>query len=122
MKTWNTQILISQIISKTVVANTKEEAQAIALSQVGVGDMDYPWIEVYNIEQEGEDEMENQIVTVTGHWTDDPSNNYTVAVSLGEWNGVEDETDRGIFYYTDGQPLKVGDIIASDFVVTAIGE
>ena len=66
--------------------------------------------------------LNTQIITVTGHWTDDPSNKHTVAVSLGEWDGVEDETDRGIFYYTDGEPLKVGDIIASDFVVTAIGE
>lgn len=64
----------------------------------------------------------DQIITVTGHWVDDLSNKYTVAVSMGEWDGVEDEADRNIFYYTDGEPLKVGDTIAGDFVVTAIGE
>ncbi len=63
----------------------------------------------------------DQIITVTGHWVDDLSNKYTVAVSLGEWDGVEDEADLNIFYYTDGEPLKVGDTIAGDFVVTAIG-
>jgi hypothetical protein len=57
---------------------------------------------------------------ISGHWIDQPDAKYTVLVSLGSWNGIEDEADRNIFFYTDGEPIKVGDIVASDFVITRI--
>lgn len=60
------------------------------------------------------------IKIISGHWIDQPDTNYTVLVSLKSWNGIEDEKDRNIFFYTDGDPIKVGDIVAGDFVVTKI--
>ena len=60
-----------------------------------------------------------KIKTVDGHWIDETTV-YTVNVSLDSWDGQEDEKDRDIFYYTDGDPIKVGDIIANDFVITEI--
>lgn len=64
--------------------------------------------------------MKTKTVTVEGYWQDEPSRIYTVLVALGEWDGVEDEADRDIFYYMDGEPLSVGDTIAEDFIVTEI--
>lgn len=64
--------------------------------------------------------MKNETVTVQGYWQGEPSRIYTVLVALGEWDGVEDEADRDIFYYMDGEPLGVGDRIAEDFIVTEI--
>lgn len=61
-----------------------------------------------------------EIVTISGHWVDEPATTYIVRVSLGSWDEQEDARDSQIFYYTDGEPLKVGDVIASDFVVTEI--
>lgn len=63
---------------------------------------------------------EQTIVNVRGHWVDDPATEYSVLVSLGSWDGRETEEDSRIFYYTDGEPLNVGDVIASDFRVTEI--
>lgn len=62
----------------------------------------------------------SNLKTISGHWIDQPETNYTVLVSLGSWDGVEDEKDRNIFFYTDGDPIKVGDIVAGDFIITAI--
>ena len=62
----------------------------------------------------------NQIVQVDGYWSDDPKHEYQVKVSTGSWDGVEDEKDRDIFWYTDGDPLNVGDVISDDFVVTKV--
>jgi hypothetical protein len=58
--------------------------------------------------------------TITGFWNDEPQHALTVTVSLGTWNEQEDLSDLGIFYYTDGDPIKVGDIIAEDFTITSI--
>ena len=57
-----------------------------------------------------------------GYWTDDPENILGVRVALGEWDGVEDDEDQQIFYYMDGEPLKVGSILCADegFVITEI--
>ena len=63
-----------------------------------------------------------QIITATGYWADQPSQTITVKVSLGTWDGRDDLADLGIFYYTDGEALKVGDTIAGDFIITTIGE
>tara|TARA_R110000823_G_scaffold185574_1_gene317953 strand:- start:284 stop:499 length:216 start_codon:yes stop_codon:yes gene_type:complete len=58
--------------------------------------------------------------TVTGFWKDEPQHTYTVKVSLGTWDGRDDLSDLGIFYYTDGDQIKVGDTIAEDFIITSI--
>jgi hypothetical protein len=64
--------------------------------------------------------VENKVVTVQGHWVDEPDVIQIRRVSLGSWDGVEDEADRNIFYYTDGEPLNIGGVIADVFVVTEI--
>jgi hypothetical protein len=63
--------------------------------------------------------MSNKVL-IHGHWIDDPDTFHTVVVSLDKWNGVEDEEDGSIFYYTDGDQINVGDVIAGDFRVNAI--
>lgn len=60
-----------------------------------------------------------EIKTVDGHWLDDDTV-YTVSVSTGSWNEIEDEFDRKIFFYTDGEPIEIGAVIAGDFVITNI--
>ena len=65
-------------------------------------------------------EEKQMIVNVRGHWLDLPTIEYSVLVSLGSWDGQETEEDRNIFYYTDGEPLSLGDVIAGDFRVTEI--
>lgn len=60
------------------------------------------------------------IKTVDGYWLDDDKTVYTVSVSLGSWNEVDDEFDRKIFFYTDGEPIEIGTVIAGDFVITNI--
>jgi len=59
-----------------------------------------------------------ETINVQGYWKEDPETLYWVTVSLGSWDGYEDDKDRDIFYYTDGEPLNIGDTIAGDFVVT----
>jgi len=61
---------------------------------------------------------------VKGQWVDtipDASAQMIVIVSLGSWDGQEDERDASIFYYTDGDLLKRGDTICDgDFIITDI--
>jgi hypothetical protein len=58
-----------------------------------------------------------------GYWQDDPDRIlYPIRIALGEWDGVEDFEDQGIFFYMDGEPLKIGAIVADSFVVTEIEE
>ena len=59
-------------------------------------------------------------VTVTGYWLDEPHQECTYQVALGSWDGNHDAADEAIFYYMDGEPLNVGDVIAGDFRVTSI--
>jgi hypothetical protein len=59
-------------------------------------------------------------VECEGYWEDEPDNIYSVIVALGEWDGIEDAEDEKIFFYADGEPLKVGAILADNFVVTEI--
>jgi len=61
-----------------------------------------------------------ETISVEGHWDDEPEYTFTVKVALGEWDEMEDDDDCEIFYYLDGSPIKVGDVIADGFVVTAI--
>jgi hypothetical protein len=60
-----------------------------------------------------------------GFWLpDDPSASHVdfmhVTVALGSWDEVEDEEDREIFFYMDGEPLERGLIISDGFVITNI--
>lgn len=57
------------------------------------------------------------LLQVEGYWKDDREYVTTVAVSLGSWDGSDDED---IFYYTEGDDIKVGDTIAGDFVILEI--
>jgi hypothetical protein len=57
-----------------------------------------------------------------GYWEDEPDNIYTVNIALGDWDGIEDSEDQGIFFYMDGEPLKIGAIVADGFVITEIEE
>ena len=59
-----------------------------------------------------------KVINVEGYWQDSPDTRYWVNVSLGSWDGYEDEKDRDIFYYMDGEPLNIGAVIADNFVVT----
>ena len=56
-----------------------------------------------------------------GYWLD-TKDVVTVLISTDEWDGVEDEEDRNIFYYTDGEPLTVGMVVSDDFVICEIQE
>ena len=60
------------------------------------------------------------IVEIEGHWIDEPTRVVTALVSLGSWDGNED--DQRIFYYMDGEPLTEGSVIALDFVVDRVAE
>jgi hypothetical protein len=57
-----------------------------------------------------------------GYWEDEPENIYSVTVALEEWDGTEDYADEQVFYYMDGEPLKVGAIVADGFVITEISK
>jgi hypothetical protein len=64
-----------------------------------------------------------QTVDCAGYWEDEPERIlYPVRIALGEWDGVEDLEDEDIFFYMDGEPLKVGAIVADSFVITEIEE
>ena len=45
---------------------------------------------------------------------------YQVDIALGSWDEVEDEEDRNIFFYMDGEPLEVGLILDDGFVIVDI--
>lgn len=63
------------------------------------------------------------IKTVDGYWLDDDKTDktvYTVNVCIGSWNSEEDDLDHKIFYYTDGDPIEIGTVIAGDFIITNI--
>jgi len=64
--------------------------------------------------------LKYKTVECEGYWEDEPDNIFSVTVALGEWDEVEDAEDEKIFFYMDGEPLKVGAIIADNFVVTEI--
>jgi hypothetical protein len=58
-----------------------------------------------------------------GYWEDEPERIlYPVRIALGDWDGVEDLEDEEIFFYMDGEPLKVGAVVADSFVITEIYE
>ena len=57
---------------------------------------------------------------VEGYWQDTPEETRVYRVALEGWDEEEDEEDETIFYYMDGKPLAVGDVISDGFVVTSI--
>ena len=57
-----------------------------------------------------------------GYWQDEPENVFSVNIALGDWDEKEDYADEQIFFYMDGEPLKVGAIVADGFVITEIEE
>ena len=67
--------------------------------------------------------MKYQTKYCEGYWKDEPERLfYPAKIALGEWDGVEDLEDLGIFYYMDGEPLVVGTVVADSFVITKIEE
>ena len=59
----------------------------------------------------------------SGYWDDEPDRIlHGVTIALEEWDGVEDLEDEGIFFYMDGEPLKIGSVVADGFVITEIDE
>lgn len=64
-----------------------------------------------------------QTVDCAGYWEDEPERIlYPIRIALGEWDGVEDLEDEEIFFYMDGEPLKVGAVVADGFIITEIEE
>jgi hypothetical protein len=45
-----------------------------------------------------------------------------VDIALGSWDEVEDDEDRNIFFYMDGQPLEEGLVLDDGFVIVEIEE
>ncbi len=43
-----------------------------------------------------------------------------VDIALDSWDEVEDDEDRNIFFYMDGEPLEVGLILDDGFVIVDI--
>lgn len=62
-------------------------------------------------------------VDCAGYWEDEPERIlYPIRIALGDWDGVEDLEDEEIFFYMDGEPLKVGAVVADSFIITEIEE
>lgn len=59
--------------------------------------------------------MKYQTITANGYWLDNNQPFTGMTLALGEWDGVEDSEDEGIFYYLDGKPA-LGQ--HGDFVIT----
>ena len=57
-----------------------------------------------------------------GYWMDEPERFLPVTIALGDWDGLEDDEDQEIFYYMDGEPLKVGTVVSEGFYITRIEE
>ena len=57
-------------------------------------------------------------INVTGYWLDQPHEECAYQVALGSCDGNH---DAAVLHYMGGEPLNVGDVIAGDFRVTAIG-
>jgi len=58
---------------------------------------------------------------VEGRW-EEGTDVFAVLFSDDSWDGVEDAEDERIFYYTDGEPVKVGDVVADGFVITNVNK
>jgi len=58
---------------------------------------------------------------VEGRW-EEGTDVFTVLFSDDSWDGVEDAEDERIFYYTDGEPVNVGDVVADGFVITNVNK
>lgn len=60
-----------------------------------------------------------KIILADGYWKDDQHQFFNKRVSLGDWDGLEDEKDENIFFYLNGEP-PIGD--HGDFVITEFCE
>lgn len=54
---------------------------------------------------------------VNGFWNDTKEPFYSMYVSAGSWDGLEDHDDEAIFFYCDGAPI-LGD--HGDFTITEV--
>jgi len=64
-----------------------------------------------------------QTIDCAGYWEDEPERIlYPIRIALGEWDGIEDLEDEEIFFYMDGEPLKVGAVVADSFIITEMEE
>jgi hypothetical protein len=62
----------------------------------------------------------SHLITAIGYWTESPRHELEVIISTGAWDGNENDND--IFYYTDGEPIAAGDVIAGGFVILDIAQ
>ena len=54
-----------------------------------------------------------------GYWNDPDKDEFTHVIALDSWDGVEDDEDREIFYFFDGDD-PIGD--HGDFTITKLEE
>jgi len=64
--------------------------------------------------------MKYKTVKIEGCWKDSPKESHEYVVAIGKWDGIEDEYDNGIFYYSEEMP-QVGDQM-SEFIVRKVME
>lgn len=66
--------------------------------------------------------MKYKSVYCEGYYAHEPEVIYSVKIALGSWDGVADEEDESIFYYTDGEEIELGTNLADGFVIIGIEE
>lgn len=57
-----------------------------------------------------------------GYYAHEPDRIYSVKIALDSWDGIEDEEDRAIFYYADGEEIELGTNLADGFVIISMEE
>jgi hypothetical protein len=62
----------------------------------------------------------SHLITAIGYWKESPRDEMEVTISTREWD--DNENDNAIFYYTDGEPIAAGDVIAGGFVILDIAQ
>jgi hypothetical protein len=57
------------------------------------------------------------IILADGYWMDDQHQFFGKRISLGDWDGIEDEKDENIFYYLEGAPIlgKHGEFVITNY-------
>jgi hypothetical protein len=62
--------------------------------------------------------MKYKTITANGYRIDGNEPFTGMTVALGEWDGIEDAEDEGIFYYLDGEPAigKHGDFVITEAI------
>ena len=61
----------------------------------------------------------SQLITAAGHWIGEPDI-FEVVISTGSWS--DDSLDDQVFFYTDNETVRAGDILPIDtgFQITEI--